>query len=1333
MTSNTEKDLDDSIDRCGYCYDQFSVQNTPDRFTYSSKCTLCKKKYPIHKACAERLFKSANGVPQSRNIPITPSRYRYSKIILHCMDCKQLQCFYCRGPKEHKGSGVKIVCEGCELKWCFTLRQHNGGGRKSTCQYMDRGPAYCLLCQCKIATKQPLPVEIKKNAAAKNNSDENQSEVEDGNKSTSGKGGADDRKDKDAKKAGADGGEDETKEDDSTKTGGANGGEDGCAGGSNSNKKENTKKPGTEEKEKEKVDESNKGGNNGGEDGNGSGGGSENAKVNTDAVSDNAEGNDNQNVENTQSENENLLDIVRFSFLDEDDGFKPSFEDFIPEDKKESFLELMDTTFSISKTGKLSFSSHNESEEWIRSTFVSLNPEDNIFEMSVPPACEQYFDSFRGNGYNENSLFLQYNDILSVSNQNNIEAGIVNFMLKCFNTYVIMKEGNDHTPEIFFGQTTEKNDVSINNTQFQEVFSHIQKSISVPIDQVMNANEDVQDKLMEWYSIHPIKHLTEAMDFYDRRTAFMTNYCTIACVNGNCHFAMNFMLDGNNNDDEEDDQPICYQVNPCSEYDRDETINNNLQRKIINGWYSKYFGLYRKQCLGQKFSRNDFDCHDIQDHLICGDPFKKQSSNEVPSFIKIKIIEPSHKMDDGIDSILVCLDTCLDWLRGKKEKLPEKDYSYYSRFRITIVSFIHDFFNILNEEKMNKIGHHICMKKGDVSDKEDVMFFRKIIKLFDGGRFTIDDEKNSNANTMFEATYEKQDVIHNAYKEMYPTDVDQLDQDRDGYPYNPRKPGLINLHLTWHQVAKKHAHNKRIFDVSNSRMFLYHEKSKLGTMPDRRSETKFPEQIFDEIKELFMQQYYLENESEEEIATKIEIIDICMKEYDVYFTMVENQDTKQFELQGALVLEDLVYMKDKPDDPFEQHSMVHLMASTFDDELAIGLQKLLQTVLYALRLDREENIYLVTEPSIFKYKKYSSDSRSTRRIGVTTPADILSRAQFVRSRRVALKDLVWQDSETYVGTGKELYDSLDNEEFPTEPYRFLKISTYPKYFGRWNGAIYEAYNHLCGWQPATDIDKKRFFDRNSLEACKEKPGRQIRLNANGCREESDNTAGLHIDSDAPMKQEFIQSTYTRRFRTQNQCVWLCVAAILEHYDKEASQKMISKLNRDEIKNYEWMYLVSMNDKMNGPNQSIKSENILQQRLMQANIGYVLSKLSNVNLTSEDGYTTHLLKEDTKGIYVCCLQTSNTLMSHVISIDCDRSLIFDCMESNVLKLSRTNLDRCAGRDQMYIYKISLCYQIVTAPAKKKKPKQQQPQPQQQKKNKKRSSRRKRKLNETQMKK
>ena len=52
---------------------------------------------------------------------------------------------------------------------------------------------------------------------------------------------------------------------------------------------------------------------------------------------------------------------------------------------------------------------------------------------------------------------------------------------------------------------------------------------------------------------------------------------------------------------------------------------------------------------------------------------------------------------------------------------------------------------------------------------------------------------------------------------------------------------------------------------------------------------------------------------------------------------------------------------------------------------------------------------------------------------------------------------------------------------------------------------------------------------------------------------------------------------------------------------------------------------------------------------------------------------------TVGKYVCVLQDNNYAQNHVIGIDCEScpKLIWDCAETNALRFTQENLNRCAG--------------------------------------------------------
>ena len=108
----------------------------------------------------------------------------------------------------------------------------------------------------------------------------------------------------------------------------------------------------------------------------------------------------------------------------------------------------------------------------------------------------------------------------------------------------------------------------------------------------------------------------------------------------------------------------------------------------------------------------------------------------------------------------------------------------------------------------------------------------------------------------------------------------------------------------------------------------------------------------------------------------------------------------------------------------------------------------------------------------------------------------------------------------------------------------------------------------------------------------------------------------------------------------------------------------------------------------------KIRNLQDQRhyniFLQSETEYELKKPTTTD--TEKGILTFILRKNTSGLYVSQLEDTSGRKTHVVGIDCDNEEIFDCEESNVLSLTKDNLDYCCGGIHNSIHDIPMCYEI-----------------------------------------
>ena len=157
----------------------------------------------------------------------------------------------------------------------------------------------------------------------------------------------------------------------------------------------------------------------------------------------------------------------------------------------------------------------------------------------------------------------------------------------------------------------------------------------------------------------------------------------------------------------------------------------------------------------------------------------------------------------------------------------------------------------------------------------------------------------------------------------------------------------------------------------------------------------------------------------------------------------------------------------------------------------------------------------------------------------------------------------------------------------------------------------------------------------------------------------------------------------QHYKTNNNCVWLSASLLIDSRDKHISNKMIEMLTKNPSK-YEWLFL----SKIPKDQKCTGSETL--QHLLQSETEYELKKPTTTD--TEKGFLTFILRKNTSGLYVCQLEDTSGRKTHFVGIDCDNEEIFDCEESNVLSLTKDNLDYCCGGIHNSINDIPMCHEI-----------------------------------------
>ena len=167
--------------------------------------------------------------------------------------------------------------------------------------------------------------------------------------------------------------------------------------------------------------------------------------------------------------------------------------------------------------------------------------------------------------------------------------------------------------------------------------------------------------------------------------------------------------------------------------------------------------------------------------------------------------------------------------------------------------------------------------------------------------------------------------------------------------------------------------------------------------------------------------------------------------------------------------------------------------------------------------------------------------------------------------------------------------------------------------------------------------------------------------------------------------------------TENNCVWLTAALLVRQFDEDDGNYMIDLFHKDKF-SFEWMEIMPPKKKTWDKIGYKRGTDTLLLKL-QKDIGYNILKTPNHD-PKHKCYKGQLLDTNSTGKYIVRLSIVGGLDIHVVGIDCDNRLIWDCAEEYALELTYDNLNLCAGKDGEVLQYIIHCYQIENQNVKRK---------------------------------
>ena len=394
--------------------------------------------------------------------------------------------------------------------------------------------------------------------------------------------------------------------------------------------------------------------------------------------------------------------------------------------------------------------------------------------------------------------------------------------------------------------------------------------------------------------------------------------------------------------------------------------------------------------------------------------------------------------------------------------------------------------------------------------------------------------------------------------------------------------------------------------------------------------------------------------------------------------------SKKYEIVAAVVLEDKVLLGWEED----EHALLHL----FGIREGFERKKHPQILLYHLA-----SHYKLSGRPMYFVSRWKSQSHVVRSSATTeeddkpiTPESIFKSLSFVYKKETCIDELV-EGAQTKVPTSKYMFGHGSQirqifENFVTadeSSYRICKLQGSNFLYCKFDKAgQFQLYTHAYQWRPAHK-NELGYIDSKAKNWCKTEDNvdKPYQMSGGGYRERNDMDTLADLDKRGLLREEF--QVDNERF--VNCCAWLAAVLLINVDDEKVATHMLDLLkpeSEEPLQDFEWMCFTK---------DPRKTRKILIERLQKKDIKYDLKKVQYVG--KKRSYLRTILDEDTKGQYLCQLQTSNSTKRYVIGVYCNKKLIFDSCEKYALDLTRKNLDYCCGENSATLKRIVYCYELT----------------------------------------
>ena len=963
----------------------------------------------------------------------------------------------------------------------------------------------------------------------------------------------------------------------------------------------------------------------------------------------------------------------------------------LPADKIAKFKAVFNKIFGIdNEKEKIIHQNEKDAMNALERMFVTLSANVNIFDFWDLNSTKSILKT---EVIPQSRFYLTMNDIDTFTKNNLINEDGMNFILQLLTVYNSIDSSNTQKmPSLMFGTVSESRNLLIDeNSTYKKLYKYVNGG------RILNA-DDAMNEMKNWYQQHSKDELTVILDFYETKEyTNLKQYCNIVKVVEDVYCVVKVCFPKKNNKGQGPS------VNIMEVMKITKSREPKYKKKLIEigVWYSKFFSLYWKELCTGRLTDDDFNGNDIREESEKSPSLNERvvSPSKNPSYTGFKITSSNPVATKRSEGILMCLQVCMDYLL-EREYLSENGLDYVKENRRRYLSLIHAVFTILFHRQYKLIKSHVNMRPPAKLNDDDIRFFKKIHEMFEDGLIKIDIENNVNANSIFSEYKRKRDELDKLDPDSKLNLMNQSQhKDSDDELYSecseesvqyeletPRKPGYLNQQLPRLQVAMDQDRDDIYWDASIYKLFLHRELGK-NNNPHPQSAVVYPEQMFEKILSFFMERFQTNEKSDGEIEIFEAYIRKLMYQHEVWFVMDTTDDSDQYEIIAALLLESKIQIKADDEKTWKNYAIIHCVGNEYSYNETNHFDRLFEVAIYSGSI-RTLGLFVLTKLGQFEYKQIC---------GHEPLKDYLARRHLVEKECFDLvsKNMLLPNSVSYYGHAQDAYTQLGDEQVPGGSMKFFRLWDKNSLMARYENGNFHIYNHVGGWRFCTDNPLHKAIPVDTQKLCKEKPGKIIVIKGFGSRKDSKGRKVSRNDRVGELEMKFRQSYYRSKYGLRSSCVWLGVAAMINSFDEEEANKMIACIDHEEnYKKYRWMYLMNIPNQLKRNNADRNDSNILSVRLQESKIFFSLKKITGKTFQKKsDGFKQFILDHETRGRFVVGLESKGGKISHCIAVDCNSKTIYDCMEKYILVLNSKNLNRCVGLDQIGVQSVSHCYEIV----------------------------------------